>query len=48
MATTNKKFVNGLSLHEIKDDILEDYTVDFEMIGNMLFGEIEQKTNFRF
>ena len=48
LATTDREYVNGLNLHEIKNDILEDYTVDFELIGSMLVGEIEQKTNIRF
>ena len=30
LATTDKKYVNGLNLHEIKIEILEDYTGDFE------------------
>ena len=48
LATSNRKYVNGLNLHEIKNEILEDYTGDFELIGSMLLGEIEQKTNIRF
>ena len=40
LATTSRKYVNGLNLHEIKNEILEDYTVDFELIGSMLLGEI--------
>ena len=48
LATTDREYVNGLNLHEIKNDILEDYTGDFELIGSMLVGEIEQKTNIRF
>ena len=47
LATTDRKYVNGLNLHEIKIEILEDYTGDFELIGSMLVGEIEQKTNIR-
>ena len=43
LATTDTQYVNGLNLHEIKNDILEDYTGDFELIGSMLVGEIEQK-----
>ena len=44
LATTNRKYVNGfLNLHEIKNEILEDYTADFELIGPMLVGEMEQK-----
>ena len=48
LATTNRKYVNGLNLHEIKNEILEDHTGDFELIGSMLVGEVEQKTNNRF
>ena len=48
LATTGRKYVNGLNLHEIKNEILEDYTGDFELIGSMLVGEVEQKTNIRF
>ena len=48
LATSNRKYVNGLILHEIKNEILKDYTGDFELIGSMLVGEIEQKTNIRF
>ena len=48
LATANRKYVNGLSLHEIQNAILEDHTGDFELIGSMLVGEVEQKTNFRF
>ena len=48
LATTDRKYVNGLNLHEIKIEILEDYTGDFELIGSMLVGEIEQTTNIRF
>ena len=47
-ATTNKRYVNGFNLHEIKNEILEDYTGDFELIGSMLIGEIDQKTNIRY
>ena len=48
LATTGRQYVNALYLHEIKNEILEDYTGDFELIGSMLVGEIEQKTNIRF
>ena len=48
LATTDRKYVNGLNLHEIKNDILGDYTGDFELIGSMLVGEVKQKTNIRF
>ena len=48
LATIDRKYVNGLNLHEIKNEILEDYAGDFELIGSMLVGEVEQKTNIRF
>ena len=48
LATNDRKYVNGLNLHEIKNEFLEDYTGDFELIGSMLVGEIEQKTKIRF
>ena len=48
LATTNKIYVNGLILHEIKIEILLDYRSVFELIGSMLIGEIEQKSNIRF
>ena len=43
LATTDRKYVSGLNLHEFKNEILEDYTGDFELIGSMLVGEVEQK-----
>ena len=43
LATTDRQYVNALNLHEIKNEILEDYTGDFELIGSMLVGEIEKK-----
>ena len=48
LATTDKKYVNGLNLHEIKNEILNDCAGDFELIGSMLVGEIERKTNIRY
>ena len=47
LATTNKRCVFGLNLHEIKNEFLDDYRGDFETISNMLVGEMEQKTNIR-
>ena len=47
-ATTSKKYVNSLNLHEIKNEILEDNAGDFELIRSMLIGEIEQKINVMF
>ena len=43
LATTNKKYVIGLNLHETKK-VLENYTGDFELTGFILISEIEQKT----
>ena len=47
LAKTNRKHVKSLNLHEIENEILKDYTGDFELIRSMLIVEIEQKTNFR-
>ena len=47
IASTNRKYVNGLNLHEIQIEVSEGYTGDFELIGSMLVGEIEQKINIR-
>ena len=33
LATSNKIYVNNLNLHEIKNEILHDYTGDFELNG---------------
>ena len=35
-------------MHEIKDEILQDYTGDFELNGLMIIGPVEHKTNIRF
>ena len=48
LATTSRNYINGLNLHEIKNEFLEDYTGDFELIGSMLVAKVEQKTNIRF
>ena len=48
LATSNKIYVNNLNLHEIKNEILQDYTGDFELNGKMIIGTIEHKTNIRF
>ena len=48
LATSNKIYVNNLNLHEIKNEILEDYTGDFELIGKMIIGPVVHKTNIRF
>ena len=46
LATTNKRYVNGLNLHEIKSEILEDYTGDFELIVSLMISEMERKNKF--
>ena len=48
LATSNKIYVNSLSLHETKNEILQDYTGDFELKGLMIIGPIEHKTNISF
>ena len=48
LATTNKIYVNGLNLHEIRNQILQDYTGDFELSGLMIIGPIEHKIIIRF
>ena len=48
LATSNKKYVNNLNLYEIKNEILQDYTNNFELNGKIIIGPIEHKTNIRF
>ena len=48
LATSNKIYVNNLNLHEIKNEILQHYTGDFELNELMIIGTIEHKTNIRF
>ena len=48
LAKSNRKYVNGLNLHEIKNEILKDYTSDFELNGKMIIGPVDYKTNIRF
>ena len=48
LATSNKIYVNNLNLHEIKNQILQDYTGDFDLNGKMIIGPIEQETNVRY
>ena len=33
LATSDKIYVNNINLHEIKNEILQDYTGDFELNG---------------
>ena len=48
LATNNKIHVNKSNLNEIKNEILQDYTGDFELNGKLVIGPIEHKTNVRF
>ena len=48
LKTSNRIYINGLNLHENKNETLLDYTGDCEMVGSMTIGEIEQKTIIRF
>ena len=48
LTTSNKIYVNRLQFYEIENEILLEYTGDFETIGSMLIGEMGQKTNIRF
>ena len=48
LATSNNIYVKNLNLHEIKNEILHDYTGDFDLIGKMIIGPVEHKTNIRF
>ena len=48
LATSDNICVDNLNLHEIKNENLEDYTGDFELIGKMIIGPVEHKTNIRF
>ena len=44
----NELFVDSLNLHEIRNEILGDYTGDFEIIGDTIIGEHKQTTAMRF
>ena len=44
----NKIQVIDKNLHEIKQEILEDYTGEFEMIGNLKVGDQIRQTQIRF
>ena len=48
LATSDNIYVDNLNLHEIKNEILKDYTGGFELIGKMIIGPVEHKTNIRF
>ena len=44
----NKIQVNDKNLHEIKQEILLDYTGEFEMVGNLKVGDQSCQTHIRF
>ena len=48
MATSNKIYGEGSSLHEIKNEYFLDDTRVFKLNGSMLLGLVEHKTNIRF
>ena len=48
LLTSNKIYVNSLNLHEIKNELSQEYIGDFELNGKMDIGPIEHKTNIRF
>ena len=48
LASTDKIYVTGLILHEIKDEFLVDFKGDFELDGSMITGPVERKTTIRF
>ena len=48
LASFDKMYVNGLDLHEKKNENLLEYEGDFELNGLMITGPIEHKTNIRF
>ena len=48
LVSSDKIYVNNLNLYEIKNEILQDYTGDFELNGKMIIGPVEHKTNIRF
>ena len=48
LATSDKIYVNNLNLYEIKNEILQNYTGDFELNGKMIIGPVEHKKNIRF
>ena len=48
LATSNNIYVDNLNLHEIKNKILKDYKGDFQLLGKIIIGPVEHKTNIRF
>ena len=48
LATSNKIYVNSLNLQEIKKQVLQGYTGDFELNGLLVIGTVEHETIIRF
>ena len=48
LTTSKEIYNNNLNLHEIKNEILQDYTGDFGLNGKIINGPIEHKTNIRY
>ena len=48
LVSSDKMYVTRLNLHEIKSDILLDYTGDFELNGTAIIGTAQHKTKIRF
>ena len=44
----NRSFVVDITLHQIEEEILKNYTADFEMIGTSVVGENLRSTHIRF
>ena len=44
----NKNHVGNKNLHEIKQEILEDYNGEFEVVGNLKVGDQIRQTHIRF
>ena len=47
-ASSDKIYVPGLNLHEIKNENLTDHKGNFELNGLLVIGPIEHKTNIRY
>ena len=48
LATSHKIYVNNLNLHENENEILQDYTGDFELYGLMIMGHVQYEASIRF
>ena len=44
----NKTIVNRLKIPEVRNEILSDYTGDFEMTGDIIIGDHKQTKSSRF